>query len=71
MHFSPTASGGSTAPISTARSGSSPVASSQLPIQPVETGSAGDALCQISMDQKWLWSNAMLAAAQQRSEAVH
>ena len=40
----------------TARSGSSPVASSQRPIQPVETGSAGDAVCQMSMDRKWLWS---------------
>lgn len=54
--FSLTASGGSTAPMLTARSGSSPVASSQRPIQPVETGSAGDAVCQMSMDRKWLWS---------------
>ena len=52
--LAPTASGGRTAPMLTARSGSSPVASSQRPIQPVETGSAGDAVCQMSMDRKWL-----------------
>ena len=52
--FSPTASAGSTGPMLTARSGSSPVASSQRPIQPVETGWAGDAVCQMSMDRKWL-----------------
>ena len=56
VYFSPTASGGSTGPMLTARSGSSPVASSQRPIQPVETGSAGDAVCQMSIDRKWLWS---------------
>ena len=54
--FSPTASGGSTAPMLTARSGSSPVASSHRPIQPVDTGSVGDAVCQMSIDRKWLWS---------------
>jgi hypothetical protein len=54
VYFSPTASSGSTLPMLTARSGSSPVASSQRPIQPVETGSAGEAVCQISMDRKWL-----------------
>src|ERR1700733_15966294 len=56
VHFSPTASGGRTEPILTARSGSLPVASSQRPIQPVETGWAGDAVCQMSIDRKWLWS---------------
>ncbi len=52
--FSPTARSGSTLPTLTARSGSSPVASSQRPIQPVGTGASGDAVCQISMDRKWL-----------------
>jgi len=40
---------GRTAPMLTARNGSSPPASSQRPIQPVGTGSDGDAVCQISM----------------------
>ena len=54
--FAPTASGGSTAPMLSARSGSSPVASSQRPIQPVLTGRPGEAVCQMSIDRKWLWS---------------
>ena len=54
--FSPTANGGSTEPTLTARSGSLPVASSHRPIQPVETGSDGEAVCQMSIDRKCLWS---------------
>src|ERR1700679_1108038 len=46
VNFSPIASGGSTEPMLTARNGSSPVASSQRPIQPVDTGSDGEAVCQ-------------------------
>jgi hypothetical protein len=56
VDFSPTANGGSTEPTLTARSGSLPVASSHLPIQPVATGSDGEAVCQMSIDRKWLWS---------------
>ncbi|HEY2042945.1 MAG TPA: hypothetical protein VGH11_09730 [Jatrophihabitans sp.] len=54
--FAPMANGGNTAPMFTARNGSSPVASSQRPIQPVLTGACGEAVCQISMLRKWLWS---------------
>ena len=56
VHLAPTARGGSTEPMLTARIGSSPVASSQRPIQPVLTGSAGEAVCQMSMERKWLKS---------------
>ena len=54
--LAPTANGGNTEPMFTARSGSSPVASSQRPIQPVCDGASGDAVCQMSMLRKWLWS---------------
>jgi hypothetical protein len=54
--FSPIAMSGSTAPTFTARNGSSPPASSQRPIQPVGTGSFGDAVCQMSIERKWLRS---------------
>src|ERR1700730_19120096 len=52
VHFSPTASGGRTDPILTARNGSSPVASSQRQIQPVGTGSDGEAVGQMSIERK-------------------
>jgi hypothetical protein len=54
--LTPTASGGRVAPTETARSGSAPVASSQRPIQPVDTGWSGEAVCQMSIERKWLWS---------------
>ena len=50
----PTASGGTTDPMLTARTGSSPVASSHRPIQPVVIGESGLAVCQMSIDRKWL-----------------
>ncbi len=40
----------------TARTGSSPVASSQRPIHPVLVGALGEAVCQMSIERKWLWS---------------
>ena len=43
VHLAPTARGGNTEPMLTARIGSSPLASSQRPIQPVLTGVLGDA----------------------------
>ncbi|CAM5702267.1 hypothetical protein MAUB1S_04063 [Mycolicibacterium aubagnense] len=54
--FWPTASGGSTVPMFTARIGSSPLVSSQRPIQPLVTASTGLAVCQMSIDRKWLRS---------------
>ena len=54
--MAPTASGGSTSPMLSASNGSSPAVSSQRPIHPVVTGVSGDAVCQMSIDRKWLWS---------------
>ncbi|NKY92528.1 hypothetical protein HGA00_03710 [Gordonia sputi] len=50
----PIASMGSTGPMFTARNGSSPVASSHRPIHPLVTAEPGDAVCQMSIDRKWL-----------------
>ena len=52
----PASIGGSTGSTDTARSGSSPEASSQRPSQPVGTDVSGDAVCQMAIDRKWLWS---------------
>ena len=52
----PTASGGSTSPMLSASKGSSPAVSSQRPTHPDATGVSGDAVCQMSIDRKWLWS---------------
>jgi hypothetical protein len=49
---SPVSSGGSTGSRLTAASGDAFVPSSQRPTQPVWTGVAGEAVCQISMDRK-------------------
>ncbi len=54
--LAPTASGGSTSPMLSASSGSSPAVSSHRPTQPLDTGVSGDAVCQMSIDRKWLWS---------------
>ncbi len=39
-----------------ASNGSSPAVSSQRPTHPDGTGVSGDAVCQMSIDRKWLWS---------------
>jgi len=54
VHRLPTDRGGSTEPVFTARTGSSPVASSQRPIHPVLVGALGEAVCQMSIERKWL-----------------
>ena len=53
---SPARNGGSVDSSETARTGSSPVASSQRPIHPVATEVFGEAVCQIAMDRKCEWS---------------
>ncbi|WP_224756198.1 hypothetical protein [Streptomyces sp. col6] len=54
---SPAMSGGSVAPTETALSGSPPPSwSSQRPSHPEGTGPDGDAVCQIAIERKWLWS---------------
>ena len=52
--FSPTSAVGSVGPIPMARRGLALVASSHRPSQPVLTGVPGTALCQMSIDSKWL-----------------
>ncbi len=54
--LAPASNGGSTGSSDTALSGSRPFASSQRPIQPVPAGWSGEAVCQMSIDRKWLWS---------------
>ncbi len=54
--FAPASMGGSTGSTERARNGSAPVVSSQRPSQPVGTEVRGEAVCQIAMERKWLWS---------------
>ena len=54
--FSPASSGGSTDSSDTAVSGSDVVASSQRPSHPVLLAVAGDAVCQMAIERKWLRS---------------
>src|SRR6185369_1080681 len=54
--FAPASSGGSTGSNETASRGSPPWLSSQRPSQPVLPGRVGFAVCQISIERKWLWS---------------
>ena len=52
----PASIGGSTGSSDTAERGSRPLASNQRPIHPVPAGWSGEAVCQMSIDRKWLWS---------------
>jgi hypothetical protein len=52
----PASSGGSTDSNEIARRGSPPTLSSHRPIQPVVLGCTGLALCQMSIERKWLRS---------------
>ena len=54
--FSPANNGGSTGSMASACSGLPSVASSQRPSHPVCTGVCGEAVCQMPIDRKWLWS---------------
>ena len=52
----PASNGGNTGSTDTASSGLSPVVSNHRPSQPVGTEVDGDAVCQMAIDRKWLWS---------------
>ena len=52
----PASIGGSTGSSDTALRGSRPFASNHRPIHPVPAGWSGEAVCQMSIERKWLWS---------------